>query len=70
MGTDSQGEGFTSRKFIITLLGLIVILAVAIYSSSQGIAGEHISQITTSIAGVTGAYVIGQGYADGQKSSK
>jgi hypothetical protein len=31
-----------------------------------GIAGEEISGIVTSIAGIVGAYVIGQSYADGQ----
>ena len=54
-----QGD-IKSRKFWVTILGLVVILIVATGS------GEEISGIVASIAGVVGAYVIGQGYADGQ----
>ena len=66
----SQGDGsFLSRKFIITVIGLIAITIIALYcAGKEGLNGEHISQIATSIAGITGAYVIGQGYADGQNA--
>jgi len=45
-------------------------LIVAIVSAIKGIGGEEISGIVASIAGVVGAYVIGQGYADGQAAKK
>jgi len=60
-----QGD-IKSRKFCVTILGLVVILIVATISATKGIGGEEISGIVASIAGVVGAYVIGQGYADGQ----
>lgn len=34
--------------------------------AGAGIAGEETSEIVTSVAGIVGAYVIGQSYADGQ----
>ena len=43
-----------------------MILIVATFSATKGIGGKEISGIVASIAGVVGAYVIGQGYADGQ----
>jgi membrane protein CcdC involved in cytochrome C biogenesis len=64
-----QGD-IKSRKFCVTLLGLVVILIVATVSALKSIDGEAISGIVVAIAGVVGAYVIGQGYADGQAVKK
>ena len=62
----SQGEGIKSRKFWIPIIGLLAIVIVVPVLAIVGIAGEEISGIVTSIAGIVGAYVIGQSYADGQ----
>ncbi len=59
-----------SRKFLVTLLGLIFLLVVAIICVAADIPGKEISGILTPIAGIVGAYVIGQGYADGQAVKK
>lgn len=63
---ESQGRGLKSRKFWVTISGLLVILIVAPLLAIEGIVGEAISGIVTAIAGIVGAYVIGQSYADGQ----
>ncbi|MEA3325535.1 MAG: hypothetical protein U9Q37_10490 [Euryarchaeota archaeon] len=65
-----QGDAKRSRKFWVTLGGLGVILVVSIASVPMGVPGEEISGIVTSVAGIVGAYVIGQGYADGQAVKK
>lgn len=67
--SESQGEGLKSRKFWVTIGGLVAIV-IAIVSVAMGIPGEEISGIVASIAGIVGAYVIGQGYADGQAVRK
>ena len=69
-GTTKQGDAKSSRKFRITLVGLGAIVIVSIVSVPMGVPGEEISGIVTSIAGIVGAYVIGQGYADGQAVKK
>lgn len=43
---------------------------MSIGSVPMGVPGEEISGIVASIAGLLGAYVIGQGYADGQAVKK
>ncbi len=64
-----QGD-IKSRKFRVTIVGLIAISIVAIVCVLSNIPGEEISGILTPIAGIAGAYVIGQGYADGQAVKK
>ncbi len=59
--TVSQGVGIKSRKFWVTILGIVAIVIVTLAYN-----GDDISGIVSSIAGIVGAYVIGQGYADGQ----
>ena len=67
MTEKKQGDDkfIKSRKFCVTLVGLGVI-TIAIVSVAMGVPGGEISGIVTSIAGIVGAYVIGQSYADGQ----
>jgi len=64
-----QGDA-KSRKFYVVMVGLVSILIVVIVCVLHDIPGEEISGILTPIAGIVGAYVIGQGYADGQAVKK
>ncbi|VUT27661.1 MAG: hypothetical protein SYNGOMJ08_00211 [Candidatus Syntrophoarchaeum sp. GoM_oil] len=66
----SQGTGLKSRKFWVTVIGITAIVLVVFILARVNIGGEVISGTVTSIAGIVGAYVIGQSYADGQAVKK
>ena len=59
-----------SRKFWVTIAGLLAVSAVAIVAIVTDRADSEIQGIVASFAGIVGAYVIGQGYADGQATKK
>ncbi len=67
-----QGEGkLDSRKFVITMAGLILIAGSLIIGAYKGyVNADNFSGILTAISGIVGGYVIGQGYADGQAAKK
>jgi len=59
-------EKLKSRKFLVTLFTqILVVIVVALFDLPE-------EQATTIVAGVVGsasAYVLGQGYADGQDAA-
>ena len=60
-----------SRKFIVTVIALVLIGISVVVGLLKGFVNEtNFSGILTSIAGIVGGYVIGQGYADGQATNK
>ena len=69
-----QGQGeskLESRKFVITLAGLLLVALIIVIGATQGlVTKENFSGILTAITGIVGGYVIGQGYADGQAAKK
>jgi hypothetical protein len=71
---NKQGQGekwVDSRKFVITIAGLFLIALLIAYGSYyQLITKDNFTGILTSVTGVIGGYVIGQGYADGQAAKK
>lgn len=66
---EKQG-GMKSRKLWVAIAGLVVILIIAIIAIVKEIEATEIKAIIASIAGLVSAYVIGQGYADGQAVKK
>ncbi|GEM_PF-1076262 len=69
---EGQGESkLDSRKFFITLAGLILVALIIAIGALQGlVTKDNLSGILTAITGIVGGYVIGQGYADGQAAKK
>lgn len=67
-----QGQGenkLDSRKFFITLAGLILLAAFIVIFKDQ-VTKDNLAGLLTAITGIVGGYVIGQGYADGQATKK
>jgi LytS/YehU family sensor histidine kinase len=65
----NEEKWLNSRKLKMTIIGVAAVFLLAIIAIYAGLNKDQLSAISsfaTSIAGIVGGYVVGQGYADGQ----
>jgi predicted Na+-dependent transporter len=64
MVTEKTYNKYLSRKFILTIIAMLVIMVVAIWDH------DELPTIVASISGLVGLYTLGQGIADSKPKNE